>query len=77
MISSLFSAKMLCENGGLLVKCGGWWCGNSGLDCCFRLFGGAEMVVWIVDFGGWWCCCGVLAVWFLYDCVANGAFGNL
>ena len=32
--------------------------------------GGAEMAVV-------WCGCGVLAVWFLYDCVANWAFGNL
>ena len=41
------------------------------------LFGCAERVVWIVDFGGWWCDFGVLDVWFLYDCGANVAFGNL
>ena len=37
----------------------------------------ANAAVCIVDFGCWLCGCGVLAIWFLYDCVANGAFGNL
>ena len=26
--------------------------------------GGAEMVIWIVDFGGWWCGCGVFVFGF-------------
>lgn len=36
--------------------------------------GGAEMAVCGAEMAVLWCGCGVLAVWFLYDCVANGAF---
>ena len=58
--------------GGFLYfgcQCGGWWCGNSEL---------------VVDFGGLLCENGclvvwlrVVRVWFLYDCGAIAAFGNL
>lgn len=63
--------RFVCE---MRRKCGAEiavrWCGKGGLDCGFR-----RLVVLISAV--LWCCCGVLDVWFLYDCVANGALGNL
>ena len=63
------NSKIHIQNSVCDVRCGE--CGGGFLHFCCQ---GGEFVV---DFGGWLCGCWVLAVWFLYDCVANGAFRNL
>ena len=52
-----------------IVDFGGWLCGNGGLWC-----GNGELVV---DCGGLVVWLRGFRVWFLYDLVADAAFGNL
>ena len=68
--SCAFSANAVQVSCILVSNSAVRWCGNGGLDCGFR-----RLVVLISAV--WWCCLWVFAVWFLYDCGANGAFGNL
>ena len=76
-VATLKSAKSYCifsECGGGFLHFGFQFGGSMVWKWRFELWisavGGTEMAVL-------WCDFWVLDVWFLYDCVANWAFGNL
>ena len=76
-LQGLFTVKMLCEDGENAVRklrnCGVF----AACTCLVSCILVAKVAKWWCDCSGWWCGCGGFRVWFLYDLVADMAFGNL